>query len=417
LKTDEHGEAKYHNGLVLTAAKTMIRRKQIVPDFFDEAEAMRSVLDECFKSTYANRIAWQYFCDPVMYTYLRAPPQSIFPKDLYGKFVRHLREWCAQNLGLAPMNSPYLHLMVNGCRLGLHSDFHNGTWGYVYSLTRWQERRFVGGETLLMRDGIPSYKKHHVQGDGLYELVPALFNQLFIFDDRIVHGTPTIEGSMNPLDGRIALVGHIRATSPIVTGALDADRARKSIIDALPSLRSQIAGFRDVQGMLACRIAIKPNGSVESLTTLTDNLVSPVTGYDPSEAVTAVRNVVLKLLSNLQFDETSEGAVVIVPLLVPIPNLAPIECHVANRLSPDIIRERLSAKMALEGGIELRGVFEGDVYVVREPLAGRISIGIPLVRASFDPPMWVPSQRENFQRALSALLTAATTEVDGSVCS
>ena len=66
-------------------------------------------------------------------------------------------------------------------------------------LRGWNKDNFSGGETLLMRDGVPSYKKHHVHGEVLYELIPARFNQLLIFDDRIVHGTPVIQGNMDPL--------------------------------------------------------------------------------------------------------------------------------------------------------------------------------------------------------------------------
>jgi hypothetical protein len=87
-----------------------------------------------------------------------------------------------------------------------------------------------------------------VHGEVLYDLIPAHFNQLLVFDDRIVHATPTIEGTMDPMDGRIAMVGHIRATSPIVTGNLDETQARSVVREVLPHLRERIRSHWDVQG-------------------------------------------------------------------------------------------------------------------------------------------------------------------------
>ena len=100
----------------------------------------------------------------------------------------------------------------------------------------------------MLRDGTPSYKKHHAHGDVLYELIPAHFNQLLVFDDRIVHATPTIEGSMDPIEGRIALVGHIRATSPVISGNLDWTQACKVVSGLLSQVRDRIRNYKDVQG-------------------------------------------------------------------------------------------------------------------------------------------------------------------------
>jgi hypothetical protein len=133
----------------------MIKRQHVVQEFFDEADAMRDSLDTCFKDPYQHKINWGYFCDPNLYAYLRTRPQEVFQTDIFDRFMQHLRHWCVENLGLVPMRVPFLNLMINGCRLGLHSDFHNGAFGYVFSLTRWKVRKFSGGETLLMRDGGP----------------------------------------------------------------------------------------------------------------------------------------------------------------------------------------------------------------------------------------------------------------------
>ena len=136
---------------------------------------MREAFDAPLRTPYAQKV-------PRHYTYLRTTPEAVFPAPLFGRFMSFLRQWCMENLGVTP-GIPNLHLMVNGCKLELHSDFHNGAWGYVYSLTRWEQRKFSGGETALLHDGIPSYKKHHAHGDALYaaalgKISPGLLGKL-----------------------------------------------------------------------------------------------------------------------------------------------------------------------------------------------------------------------------------------------
>ena len=46
---------------------------------------------------------------------------------------------------------------INGCRQGLHADAPHGPFAFVLSLTRWEERRFSGGETLLLQPHVLDY--------------------------------------------------------------------------------------------------------------------------------------------------------------------------------------------------------------------------------------------------------------------
>lgn len=384
----------------------MIKRQHVVNDFFPEAEAMRTAYDGKVKNAYKQTVHWQYFCEPQMYTYLRTVPQQVIPEALWGRFTQHLKQWCIDHLGLIPTGAPNLHLMINGCTLGLHSDFHNGTWGFVFSLTRWQTRKFSGGETLLMRDGVPSYKKHHVQGEVLYELVPAQFNQLLLFDDRIVHGTQTIEGSMDPLEGRIALVGHLRATSPVVTGPLDPASARKTVFEFHRALAEPVKPYKDVQGVMTFRLAVSADGSVESVAVLTDNFVTAASGYEANDEVAAARALVLDAAARLRFAEATGPSKVIAAVLLPLPDLRPIEIAVAHAGRPAKLHESLKAQLKEGEALGFQVDAVGDSFAVREPLAGTIRIEPARIVASFDPPMWVPSQRDHFQAALSENLGA-----------
>lgn len=379
----------------------MIKRQHVASDFFPEAEALRTAYDDKVKNAYRQTVQWQYFCEPQMYAYLRTVPQQVFPEALYGRFTQHLKQWCIDHLGQLPTGAPNLHLMVNGCTLGLHSDFQNGTWGFVYSLTRWQTRKFSGGETLLMRDGVPSYKKHHVQGETLYELVPAEFNQLLLFDDRIVHGTPTIQGSMDPLEARIALVGHLRATSPVVTGALDAAAACKVVGELHRALAEPVRPHKDVQGVMTFRLAVAADGSVASVDVLTDNFVTAHSGHGADDEVAAARALVLDAAARLRFPGAGGPSKVIAAVLLPLPDLRPIEISIPHAGRPARLQEALEAQLKEGEALGFRVEVQGDSFVVREPLAGTIRIESHRIAAAFDPPMWVPSQREHFQTALS----------------
>ncbi|MGJ7607437.1 hypothetical protein ACSFA7_24090 [Variovorax sp. LT1R20] len=382
----------------------MIKRQHIASNFFPEAEALRTAYDGKVKNAYQQTVPWQYFCEPQMYTYLRTVPQQLFPDALWTRFTRHLKQWCTDHLGMLPTGAPNFHLMVNGCTLGLHSDFQNGTWGFVYSLTRWQTRKFSGGETLLMRDGVPSYKKHHVQGEVLYELVPAEFNQLLLFDDRIVHGTQTIEGSMDPLEARIALVGHLRATSPVVTGALDAAAARKVVLAFHHALAEPVRPFKDVQGVLSFRLSVAADGSVASVDVLTDNFVTAQSGHAPDDEVAAARALVLDAAARLRFPDASGPSKVTAAVLLPLPDLRPIEISIPHAGRPEHLRESLKAQLKEGEALGFQVEMQGDNFVVREPLAGTIRIESQRIVAAFDPPMWVPSQRDQFQAALNEKL-------------
>ena len=110
--------------------------------------------------------------------------------------------WARETLGMGYVTWPYLSLYVDGCRQDLHNDF-GGRFGYVYSLT-WDERKTIGGETIVLYDGdlFRNNMTSSAAGWNLYEMIPPRFNRLVVFDDRMPHGVQRVEGAMDPLEGR-----------------------------------------------------------------------------------------------------------------------------------------------------------------------------------------------------------------------
>ena len=398
----------------------MITRHHVEPSFFDGAEELRGALDARFDKPFDDPTQWSYYHAPQLSTYLRTPPRKVFPEPLFQRFVDRLSDWCMEHLGLLPIDDPTLHLMVNGCYLALHSDFHNGTYGYVFSLTRWDQRSFRGGETLLMKDGIPSYKKHFAHMTMLTELVPARFNQLLVFDDRVVHATPIIEGNMDPKEGRIAMVGHMRATGPKVKGALAGPDVRRIVAEKLPSLAERLKQWKEVQGVVAARLNVGPTGEVTSAVTLSNTLVVPVSGYAKSDAVTAAKAEIDQMLAALKFPAAADSSQVTVAILVPVPDLKPIEVTLPHSLPIDralaCVEPLFAGTKALGKGtakFDLAGERDEHGWVVRAPLDGVIRVGAGDVRASFEAPMWVPSQRMQLEVDVKAFLERAVKQTDG----
>jgi len=188
----------------------------VVPDFYAEAPAMRAAIDAHFGNPSGHGAdthqIWNYWHVPDLYTYLRTLPRKVIPLPLMNGFFNHLTAWTKANLGCVPSDA-YLSLYVDGCRQELHNDALNGHFGYVYSLTHWRERRFSGGETVILK---PSALGQSIAGgtamagSSFYDLVPADFNQLLVFDDRLPHAVRQVNGLMDPLEGRLVIHGHLK---------------------------------------------------------------------------------------------------------------------------------------------------------------------------------------------------------------
>ncbi len=136
--------------------------------------------------------------------YLRTDPEKVIGKELVGDFVKCFTEFCSAELGGTKPLAPWLTLHLNGMRHEIHNDSENGTYGYVYSLTRSVDA-FTGGETCVVREDVFDClePRQFKVWRGYFEVIRPVFNQLLLFDDRLAHMVPVVQGTMNPLDGRL----------------------------------------------------------------------------------------------------------------------------------------------------------------------------------------------------------------------
>jgi hypothetical protein len=296
------------------------KRYHIVENFCNQAEQMRACYDEHFDKPFirqgSSHQVWDYWHVANLYTYLRTDPKNILPAGLVQSFLNQLTEWSLEHLGLTYVSYPYLSLYVNGCGQGLHNDAKNGRWAYIYSLTNWSIRKFSGGETIVFHDENywESEKiKDRAAGSSFYELIPARFNQLAVFDDRVIHAVQPIQGTMNPHEGRVMIHGHIRDGGVHVRGALSQEQVDNVLNYAMLALMSQLRKFgSQYHGFVSLRLEVNEDGSIEHIRLLTDRILKTAPhGAAPSE----LTQEILTFMEALHFPQSDGPSRITLPIL------------------------------------------------------------------------------------------------------
>jgi len=257
-----------------------LRERLLVVDEFlpeDQALSMREDIDAHFADPQNSRpdkhFIWNYWHVPGSYNYLKAMPETVIARGTVEGFVQALRSWASLNFGLGYVTWPFLSIYVPGCSQGVHNDSVNGRLGYVYSLTR-DARKTIGGETVVFqdRDLFRSNLDRAAAGVGLYDLVEPRFNRLVLFDDRIPHAVQRVDGSMDPVEARFVLHGHISEAGIITEGGLSAQQVQPAIDQALAELRAAVDPT--VKGPFVLQLDIAPTGEVQRVEPILDRLAS-----------------------------------------------------------------------------------------------------------------------------------------------
>jgi hypothetical protein len=191
-------------------------RTRIISDFWPQAQSARTRFEEFLGNPYSHDFygshqCWDFWYVPNQYCYLKTDPAKVVGRDLVDDFLECLNKFCqAEFPGLEPLD-PCMSLHINGMRHEVHNDSRNGTCAYILSLTR-DINSFTGGETCVARRKIfdDLEPRRNIALDGYFEVIRPVFNQLVLFDDRVAHMVPVVQGTMNPLSGRVCLTGHLR---------------------------------------------------------------------------------------------------------------------------------------------------------------------------------------------------------------
>lgn len=291
-----------------------------IDSFYSKAKNLRDHFDSQFKdpkSPQGNRFVWDYWHVPDQYTLMRTPAYHYFPEKIYQDFHSHLVQWGRENLGCHDISPTWLSYYVDGCKQELHSDVPHGPWAFVFSLTPWQQRRFSGGETLILRSQVLDYwsnfsdQQNHEQSS-FVEKVSAKFNRLVVFDPRIPHGVTEVRGTKDPREARLVMHGWFVNPRPYVVGALSTREAQAGITEALVRLQEFMDSSGELHGTLSFRLMISKTGVVDSFRWLTNTLVSME--HRPNEIKKFCREIEKSFL-RLNFPKKSRPSQMTIPLL------------------------------------------------------------------------------------------------------
>lgn len=290
-------------------------RFAIVDDFLPlpESLSMREDIDAHFGRPDTHKAethqVWNYWHVPGSYTYLRTTPEKVIAREKVTAFVDALRTWAAVNLGFGAVTWPYLSLYVPGCAQGVHNDSVNGRLGFVYSLTR-DPRKTIGGETMVFQDHdlFRANLDRPAAGSAIFELIEPRFNRLTLFDDRVPHAVQRVDGSMDPVEGRFVLHGHISEAGVLAQGALHPDSIREPVAVALDELRAVLADA--AHGPLVYCIEIGQDGSVKRMRPIFDRLASQA-----NLDLEAVRAGIAERIGSLRFPSSSGSTRANIPLI------------------------------------------------------------------------------------------------------
>jgi Rps23 Pro-64 3,4-dihydroxylase Tpa1-like proline 4-hydroxylase len=296
-------------------ADCLTERLYIFDDFLpgEKSASMRADIDAHFANPYSHRHethdVWNYWHVPGQYNYLRTTPEKIIQRDKVAEFVAALRSLAAVKFGFAEVTWPFFGLYVPGCSQNLHNDATNGQLGYVYSLTR-NERQTIGGETMVVheRDLFRSSLRTAAAGRAMFDLVEPRFNRLTLFDDRIPHAVQRVDGSMDPLEGRFVLHGHVREGGVVAQGPLPPNAIQELVVEVLKGLRERAGG--EVNGPFVLTVEIGSSGDVEAARPIFDRLAS-TTSTDLDE----IRADAIARVKALKFPAAASSTKANIPLM------------------------------------------------------------------------------------------------------
>jgi hypothetical protein len=301
----------------------------IVDGFGSKAMLLRRRFEEVMADPEAprspERFSWDWWHVPGRYTHLRTPAARFFSKELIEGFRSELQAWGRSELGCGEISPIWLSLYVEGCEQNWHADHPHGPWAFVYSLTP-KSNAFRGGETQLLRPEVLSRWSFTAQGefhaDAIIEKIAPKFSRLIAFDPRIPHGVTRVEGTRDPLVGRLVLHGWFTPPQIHIDGPLKPQQIRDFLkqldVEIFHLLQGDSASNSKVRiwsssGHAAFRLRVLASGKIQSFETLADSLRAPTPEQEVRDRKQLV-TVMKKLVNRVRFPTRPRGSTITLPL-------------------------------------------------------------------------------------------------------
>jgi hypothetical protein len=270
-----------------------------------------------------DRFVWDLWCVPGQYTQLRTPAHDFFESGkLFAEVESALLDWGRTELGVSALSPLWLSLYVAGCGQELHADVPHGPWAFVLSLSP-KERRFSGGETFILQPHVLDLWRGFQAGavteeQQLATRVAPEFNRLTVFDARFPHGVTRVDGTMDPMHGRLVLHGWFLEPTPFFEGALSEEDATDALSSALEPLFGALADDEQAplaNGVLVVRIHINAGGGVTDIRALSDTLRPHPGCGDIDEARAVLLALVQQHLQPARFPTAPGASSITMPLV------------------------------------------------------------------------------------------------------
>lgn len=208
---------------------------------------------------------------------------------------------------------------IDGCRQEIHSDLPHGPFAFVLSLTPWEARRFIGGETMILREEILSfwsnldrYTSNGLEEKEVFQAIPSLFNRLVVFDPRVPHQVRRVEGAADPRDGRLVIHGWFMQPRPYIDGPARRPELQKAISGVVNGLSEAIGDTDTLRGIASYRFSINPTGRVSGCKLIASTLIE-MNGNQ--ELVRKVLSSVPLSIRSMRFRPQSRTSHVTLPLI------------------------------------------------------------------------------------------------------
>lgn len=289
-------------------------------NFFQQAKGLEEYYLQQFNNpleAHEKRFVWDYWHVPGQYTLVRTPAYHFFPSEIYQKLEESLKEWGRKHLGCSDISPPWLSYYIEGCEQQLHADNPHGPWAFVYSLTDWENKKFRGGETVLLASQVMDYWRDFssdkgFERDTLLEEIPPVFNQLAVFDPRIPHGVNTVHGVKDPRSARIVIHGWFLEPEPILTGGLSGQNIDEALNSGLSPVFEKFDHLGPMDGYVGTQIQIDKSGAVTQVKIFVNTLKS-LAGQleDPSK----VESILHELLMGLKLPTSGENSQLMLPFI------------------------------------------------------------------------------------------------------
>ena len=292
--------------------------------FSKQAGRLREEFDRVYqdpRQASSKRFAWDWWHVPGQYTLLRTPAQPFFSQAVWKKLESELLEFGQKTLGCTSITPPWMSCYVEGCRQEIHADVPHGPFAFVFSLTPWKNRKFTGGETVILGDAVLDWWSNFtslkgVEREHLFKTVPSDFNRLTVFDPRVPHGVSEVRGTLDPREGRLVIHGWFTDPRPHIEGGLPAARTAEVINEYLGVRLAQVLeSAPPLHGTWVVRLTVSPSGKVTQVRRLVDTVVALDRGQDAQEWVHSLTRALPADFRAIQFPKSKSGGSITLPLL------------------------------------------------------------------------------------------------------